>query len=156
MNTVLQSFGAACAVLAVTELAASLCSENGMVKFTRSLAALVLLLSAVSGLFSLDWDLSFSQEAAQSRTEELSAYVEGQTASAVRTDAEEYLRGLLAAADLQTEKILAETDIQDGGSIVLTKVSALFRYPTEAERAGALLENVLGESVKVEVGVDEG
>lgn len=150
----MEAFIAVCAVLAAVELAARLCSQNAMVDFVRGLAVLVLLVSAVSGLFSLEWDLTGPQTRTEQAQEELSAYVSDQLEAAARQDMAQWVEGLLASAQIKAEKIAVDTDITDDGSIVLTKVSALFAYHSEAERAGALLKNTLGEETEVEVQTD--
>lgn len=152
MNTVWESLFAVCAVLAATELAGCFCSKSAMVGFVRALVTLVVLLSAVSAFLSLDWDFSVPRDRAERSAEELTSYVDGQVERAAEEEMEKYLAGLLDAGGIQPEKMELSTDIREDGSIVLTKVSAVFTHASDAERAGALLRNVLGDETEVEVG----
>lgn len=154
MNAVVESMVAACVVLGSAELVEKLCSENAMVKFVRGLLALVLILSVVSGAASLDWDFSLSGSETAAAREELSSYLEDRIDAVFAEKEEEYLRGLLAVAGIEAEKIRLDTDIGEDGSIVLRKVSLLFVYESDAERARALLRNTLGEETEVEVQID--
>ena len=136
MKPVLQSVLTLCTVLIATELLRKFCPEDRMTRFVGSLAALCLLISAVE---------------TENRQEELTSYVEEQVEEAARQDAQTYVKGLLAAAGLEAKEILVLTDRNEDGSIVLTEVAAAFAYPSEEERAEALLRNVLGEQVRVTV-----
>lgn len=150
MAQVLESVAGICVVLAAAELISRLCSENAMVNFVRALAVLVMLLSVIAPLFSLDFDLELPMEKTRTAGEELTQYVEKQTEEAAREELEQYLTGLLAAAGIETEKIQVGTDIREDGSIVLTEVDGIFPYEADRERAQVLLKNVLGNDVKVE------
>ena len=154
MNTVLQNTAAVCVVLIAAEAVSRLCSENAMVHFVRGLAVLALLSSLVSSVFSSRWEISLPQTTAGSAGEELSSYVQEQTEWAVQAETARYLEGLFAAAGLRAEKIEAFTDISDDSGIVLTKVSAVFAYETDAQRGQALLCSVLGDEIAVEVRTD--
>lgn len=148
------SFLSVCAVLLSVELLGRLCPKNDMVRFTRSLAVLALLVSVVAGVFSLDWDFSGPARDPEQAGEELSGYVEESLRAAAEGEMESYLRGLLGAAGLEAEKIRLSTDIGEDGSIVLTKVTVLFSYRSDGERAQALLRNALGEEIQMEVQTD--
>lgn len=150
MAQVLESVAGICVVLAATELLSRLCSENAMVNFVRALAVLVMLLSVIAPLFSLDFELELPMGKARAAGEELTQYVEKQTEEAAREELEQYLTGLLAAAGIEAEKIQVGTDIREDGSIVLTEVDGIFPYEADRERAQVLLKNVLGNDVKVE------
>lgn len=154
MNTVLQNTAAVCMVLIAAEAVGRLCPENAMIHFVRGLAVLALLSSLVSSVFSSNWDISLPENAMENTRDELSSYVQEQTEWAVQAETERYLEGLLAAAGIQAEKIEAFTDISDESGIVLTKVSALFAFETDAQRGQVLLRNVLGDDITVEVKTD--
>ena len=77
-----------------------------------------------------------------------------QALQAAQEELTSYLERLLAAAGLEAEKIQAAADIGEDGSIVCTGVSAWFRYPSDGERAWALLRGVLGEEIRIEVMTD--
>ena len=62
---------------------------------------------------------------------------------------------LLAAAGLQAKEIRVKTDRNAQGSIVMTEVAVRFVYPSEAERARALLSGVLGDEVRITVETGE-
>ena len=81
----------------------------------------------------------------------MTSYVEEQYEQAAQQDWEEYIKGLLATAGLEAKEIRVLTDRNEEGSIVLTEVTAVFQYSTEEERARALLQNVLGEGIRVTV-----
>lgn len=154
MKSILQDMAAICIVLAVTELVGRLCSKNAMVNFVRALAVLVLLASAITPLFSMEWDLSQPMRKTEQAGEELSGFIQEQTAEAAEMEMVNYLRGLLAAAGLEAEKIEVITDIGEDNSIVLTKVSAAFVYENDSQRAWVLLKNTLGDDIEVEVQTD--
>lgn len=151
MNTVVESVLTVCVVLISTELLRKFCPENQMVSFVGGLIALSLLLSAVGALLSLDVDVSLSGTKVQTQQEELTSYVEEQYDQAVQQDAQEYVEGLLASVGIEAKEIHIFTDRNEDGSIVLTEVTAVFAYPSEKERAKVLLQNVLGEDVRVTV-----
>lgn len=151
MSRVLESVLTVCVVLIATELLRRFCPEDRMVRFVGSLVALGLLVSMVGAVLRLEVDLSLPAAQAQRQQEELSSYVEEQYQQAARQDGEDYIRGLLAAAGLQAKEIRVLTDRTSDGSIVLTEVAAAFTYPSEGERARALLRNVLGQQVRVVV-----
>ena len=73
---------------------------------------------------------------------------------AAEEEARRSLEGLLAVAGLEAEKIEIFTDINQDSSIVLTKISAVFLYESDAERAGALFRNTLGDEIEIEVKTD--
>lgn len=154
MKAVLQDLTMICMVLAATELAGRLCSKNAMVNFVRALAVLVLLVSAVTPLFSVEWDFSQPMRKTEQAGEELSGFIQEQTAEAAEVETERYLQGLLAVAGIEAEKIEVLTDIGEDNRIVLTKVSAAFAYESDAQRAWALLKNTLGDDIEVEVQTD--
>lgn len=154
MKPVLQDIAAICVVLVATELVGRLCSKNAMVNFVRALAVLVLLVSAVTPLFSVEWDFSQPMRKTEQAGEELSGFLQEQTAEAAETETENYLQGLLAAAGMKAEKIEVFTDIREDNSIVLTKVSAAFAYESDSQRAWTLLKNALGDDIEVEVQTD--
>lgn len=151
MNAVLKSVLTLCTVLIATELLRKFCPEDRMTRFVGSLVALSLLISAVGTVLSINVDFSLSGVETEDRQEELTSYVEEQVEQAVQEDAQEYVEGLLGAAGLEAKEILVSTDRNEEGSIVLTEVAAAFTYPSEVERAKTLLQNVLGEEVRVTV-----
>ena len=151
MNTVMESVLTVCVVLIATELLRKFCPENHMVRFVGSLVALSVLISTVGTLLSVDVDFSLAGEQTQNQQEELTSYVEEQYEQAAQQDWEEYIKGLLATAGLEAKEIRVLTDRNEEGSIVLTEVTAVFQYSTEEERARALLQNVLGEGIRVTV-----
>lgn len=151
MNTVMESVLTVCVVLISTELLRKFCTENHMVRFVGSLVALSVLISTVGTLLSVDVDFSLAGEQTQNQQEELTSYVEEQYEQAAQQDWEEYIKGLLATAGLEAKEIRVLTDRNEEGSIVLTEVTAVFQYSTEEERARALLQNVLGEGLRVTV-----
>lgn len=155
MNAFLQTIVALCAALLASELLQRLCPEDAAVRFAGGLAALFLLLSAAASLFSLDWDLELSAAPIQRQQDQLSSYVEERYEEAAQQDGESYVQGLLAAAGLQAKEIRVKTDRNAQGSIVMTEVAVRFVYPSEAERARALLSGVLGDEVRITVETGE-
>ena len=59
------------------------------------------------------------------------------------------LLGLLEAGGVTAEKIQVETDIGEEGGIECTGVELWFAYPSQEERALALLRGVLGEELSI-------
>ena len=154
MSGVLATVGALCVLLVAVEAAASLCGDSPMVGFVRGLVVTAALLSGLLSLVSSGWGLELSLAPAQDAGEELVSYVEDQALQAAQEELTSYLERLLAAAGLEAEKIQAAADIGEDGSIVCTGVSAWFRYPSDGERAWALLRGVLGEEIRIEVMTD--
>lgn len=154
MNTVLQNTAAVCVVLIAAEAVGRLCPEDAMVHFVRGLAVLALFSSLVFSVFSSDWEIPLPQNGLENAREELSDYVNEQTEWAVQAETVRYIEGLFGAAGLQAEKIEAFTDIREDSGIVLTKVSAVFTYETDAQRGQALLRSVLEDEIAVEVQTD--
>ena len=91
----------------------------------------------------------------QRQQDQLSSYVEERYEEAAQQDGESYVQGLLAAAGLQAKEIRVKTDRNAQGSIVMTEVAVRFVYPSEAERARALLSGVLGDEVRITVETGE-
>ena len=149
MNHVMETLLMVCTVLIAGELLQKLCPEDKMVRFVGNVVALGLLISAVGAALDLDLDFSLTQASVESQQDELNSYLEEEYQTAASRDGEDYVMGLLAAAGLQPEEIRVLTD--RNGSIVLTEAAAVFTYPSESERAKVLLENVLGEEVRVTV-----
>ena len=154
MNAVMESILTVCLVLIVTELLQKFCPEDQMTRFVGSLAVLAVTLSAVGSFVSLDVELPISQGETHRRQEELTSYVEEQMEGAAGEDLEAYVQGLLGTVGLQAKEIKVFTDRNEDGSIVLTEVAAVFQYPSQEEQARALLQNVLGEGVKVSVAAE--
>ena len=154
MSGVFATVGGLCALLVAVEAVAALCRDNAMAGFVRGLVVTAALLSGLSSLASGGWELDFTSPAAQDTGEELASFVKGEVEQAARRELEGYVENLLAAAGVEAEKIQAAADIGEDGSIVCTGVSAWFRYPSDGERAWALLRGVLGEEIRIEVMTD--
>ena len=155
MNTLKATVLTVCIFLVAAEIIARFCPKNENDQFYTGPD-----LSSSSDFcrqfpfFHLDihWNVAIDQ--AQEQQNELSGYVEEQMEDSAQRELEKSIRGLLATIDLKPEKIEIFTDITDESSIVLTKVSATFFYESDAQRADALLQNVLGEETEVEVKID--
>lgn len=154
MNTLKATVLTICIFLVAAEVVARFCPKNEMINFIRGLISVLLLISAVTSLFHLDIHWNVAMDQAQEQQNELSGYIEDQVEDSAQRELEKSIRGLLATIDLKPEKIEIFTDITDVSSIVLTKVSATFFYESDARRADALLQNVLGEETEVEVKTD--
>ena len=151
METMTQNAAVICGVMLAAELTARLCPKDKMLGFVKSLVVLTLLASGAAALLGAEWKLPPLPEAQQEGDSPLEHYVEDQMEQAAAEQWVAYLRGLLAAAGLEAKKILAEVDIGGESSIVLTKAGVRFRFESDAQRARALLENVLGPETAVEV-----
>lgn len=151
METMTQNAAAICGVILAAEAAARLCPKDKMLGFVKSLVILTLLASGAAALLGAEWDLTLPRAAPEEGGSQLEAYVENQMERAAAEQWEAYLRGLLAAGGLEAKKILAEVDIGGESSIVLTKAGVRFQYESDAQRARALLENVLGPETALEV-----
>lgn len=152
MREILEGFLPVCMALVVVEVLGRLCAEDSMLKFVRSLAVTVLLATSVLSLFSIDWEFSLDGE--ESENSQLEEYLWGLYSSAAEESAVKSLNGLLETAGLQAEKILIDTDIQEDSGIVLKKVTAVFAYRSDAQRAQVLLREALGKEIQVEVQTD--
>lgn len=144
-----------CGVILLAEVLTRLCEENAMLRFVRGLSTLLLLVSLVFSVFHADWSVTLSKKKTQALGGELTEYVSDQIDTAAREELTAYFKGLLAAAGLQAEKIEVLTSIREDRSIVLDKVGLLFRYESDCERARALLSNVLGDEIEVEVDAED-
>ena len=151
MKELLTGAVSVCGVILLIEVATRFGGENEMLLFLRGASVLLLLLSLGFSVVHADWDFSLPNAETAERGEELSEYVTEQIEQSAKEELTAYLKGLLAAAGLQAEKIEIETTILEDGSIVLDKVGLLFRYQSDRERAVPLLRNVLGDEVEVEV-----
>lgn len=154
MSGVFATVGGLCALLVAVEAVAALCRDNAMAGFVRGLVVTAALLSGLSSLVSGGWELDFTSPAAQGTGEELASFVKGEVEQAARRELEGYVENLLAAAGVEAEKIQVAADIGEDGSIVCTGVSVRVAYPSQGERALALLQGVLGQETEVEVIAD--
>ena len=145
---------AVCGGILILELATRLCDNEQLVRFVRSLAVLVLLLSTVTGFFSVDWRDTISVPSTDPVSEELTGYVQEATQDAVEQRAVQEIQGLLATVGLSPKKIQVRANIGVEGSIVLDRVYLEFPYETDVERARALLKGVFDGKTKVEVELD--
>lgn len=149
MSDVLEAAGAACLFLVGSELVTRLWGEDKTLAFARGLAVLVVLLGLVGALFNGEWDLELPQAQGEAAGQELRSFVEEETQAAVEEELERSLLGLLEAGGVTAEKIQVETDIGEEGGIECTGVELWFAYPSQEERALALLRGVLGEELSI-------
>ena len=145
-----------CGAVLLIEIATRIGGENEMLLFARGVSVLLLLLSLCFSAARADWDLSLPTAQTAAYGEELEDFVTEQIERTAKEELAAYLKGLLAAAGLQAEKIEVQTTILEDGSIVLDKVGLLFRFQSDRERAVPLLRNVLGNEVEVEVYAQDG
>lgn len=156
MKELLSGAFSVCGAILLIEIAARVGGENEMLLFARGVSVLLLLLSLCFSVARADWDLSLPKAQTAAYGEELEDFVAEQIDLAAKEELTAYLKGLLAAAGLQAEKIEIQTTILEDGSIVLDKVGLLFRWQSDRERAVPLLQNVLGDEVEVEVYAQDG
>ena len=156
MKELLTGALAVCGAVLLIEIATRIGGENEMLLFMRGVSVLLLLLSLCFSAARADWDLSLPTAQTAAYGEELEDFVTGQIERTAKEELTAYLKGLLAAAGLQAEKIEVQTTILEDGSIVLDKVGLLFRFQSDRERAVPLLRNVLGNEVEVEVYAQDG
>lgn len=154
MEAVLQGASTLCVALIATGALARLCPQEKMVGFVQGVIVLALLCSTASALFSVDWQLPQAQAQAQEAQGRLTEFINSQYAAATEEEAARAVRGLLGAAGLEPKKITVKADSLEGSGIVCTRVSVSFAYPSDRERAYALLRNVLGDDVEIEVTAD--
>ena len=145
MSDVLEAAGAACLFLVGSELVTRLWGEDKTLDFARGLAVLVVLLGLVGALFTGEWDLELPQAQGEAAGQELRSFVEEEAQAAVEEELGRSLLGLLEAGGVTAEKIQVETDIGEEGGIECTGVELWFAYPSQEERALALLESQLAE-----------
>ena len=156
MKELLTGALAVCGAVLLIEIATRIGGENEMLLFMRGVSVLLLLLSLCFSAARADWDLSLPTAQTAAYGEELEDFVTEQIERTAKEELAAYLKGLLAAAGLQAEKIEVQTTILEDGSIVLDKVGLLFRFQSDRERAVPLLQNMLGNEVEVEVYAQDG
>lgn len=153
MKEILESAGAFCIVVVSIELISRVCSEDGTLRFVRSLVITVLLASVLRGFFFADWKLDWGEK--EEGETGLSQYIWEEYGTAAEDSTVEFLSGLLESAGVRAEKIQVFTDIEEESGIVLTKVTANFAYDSDARRGLSVLQGALGHEVEVEVQTDE-
>lgn len=154
MAQVLEGASWLCTALIAIGAIGNLCPQDKMVRFVQSLIVLTLLASIASSLLTARWDFALPKAQARETGADLTAFLNSQYEQATEEEAEGAVRGLLGAAGLSPKKIHVSITSSADSGIVLAKVSAAFSYPAEAERAKALLGNVLGDGVILEVTAD--
>lgn len=154
MERLLEGVSTMCVVLIAAGTLARLCPQDKMVQFVQGLVVLSLLCAGVAALFSANWQLDLPEAQAQETQGQLEAFISSQYERATEEEAARSIKGLLGAAGLVPKKITVKIDSLEDPSIVLAKVSVSFAYPTDSERAWALLRNVLGDDVEIEVTAD--
>ena len=154
MAQVLEWASGLCTALIALGALGQVAPKDKMVQFVQSLMVLALLASGAASLLHARWDFDLPETPAQAEAGGLEAFLNSQYVSATEEEAVRSSEGLLAAAGQRAKKIdVLIYSLEDSG-IVLAKVGAAFAYPAEGERARALLQNVLGEDVVVEVTTD--
>lgn len=143
-----------CTALIALGALGQLVPQDRMVQFVQALIILTLLASGAASVLHARWDFELPDPGGQAAVGELESFLNSQYESATEEEAVRAIKGLLAAAGLEAKKIDVLIYSLDETGIVLAKVDAAFRYPAEGERARALLQNVLGEDVVVEVTAD--
>ncbi len=151
MEKLLEGASWLCTALVVMGALGQLAPKDKMVQFIEALAVLTLLTSAGAALLGARWDFDLPELRAQKTQGELTEFINTQYESATEAEAQKAIEGLLGAAGLSPKKITVRITSSEKTGIVLAKVSAAFDYPQEGERAYALLRNVLGEDVVIEV-----
>lgn len=154
MNSILENVVAICIILVVGEIVGKLCPKNNMVQFVKALVAVVLLASVAATLFSSDINFDIWENQAQENGDKLSAFIDDEYKLAAEEEAKRSLEGLFAVAGLEAEKIQIFTDIPEDSSIVLTKISVVLKYSSDAGRAMALLQNTIKDDIEIEVKVN--
>lgn len=152
MDGVKESVLTICVVLVVTEIIVRVCPKNSMIHFVRALIVVVLLISAILGLFG--GPLDFPAVQAMPENTELTEYVEQEYREAAETEINRSIISLLAVLEIKPKEIQVFTDINDSSGIVLTKVIVTVSFQEEAQRAKILLASSLGEETAVEVKTD--
>lgn len=151
MEKLLEGASWLCTALVVMGAVGELAPKDKMVQFVQALAVLTLLASGAASLLGARWDFDLPELQAQQSQGKLTEFLNRQYESATEEETVRAIRGLLGAAGLSPKKIDVRITSSEKTGIVLAKVSAAFDYPVEGERARALLRNVLGEDVVIEV-----
>lgn len=154
MAQVLEGASWLCTVLIVAGAVSRLAPQDKMVQFVQGLVVLALVASAGASLLHARWDFALPEAQAQAAQGELAQFLNSQYEQATEEQAVRAIEGLLGAAGLEAKKISVRITSSEDSGIVLAKVSAAFAYPVEGERARALLHNVLGDGVAIEVTTD--
>lgn len=154
MAQVLEGASWLCTVLVALGALGQLAPKDKMVQFVQALIVLTLLASGGASLVGARWDFELPEAKALKAQGELTAFINSQYESATEEETVRAIEGLLGSAGLKAKKIDVRITSSEDSGIVLAKVSAAFAYPAEGERAHALLRNVLGDDVVIEVTVD--
>ena len=153
MTEVIGQVSAACGMMLVLEMAGRLAPKQKLVGFVKALAALVLLGTVAARLFSLEWE-PLLPETTAAENGELTAFLSGKAEDAAARDEEQYLKGLLAAAEIPVKKISVKAAILNDGRIHYTSVWASCSFESDAARARVLLAQMLEPETTVEVALD--
>lgn len=154
MAQALQGASWLCTLLIAAGALGQLAPKDKLVQFVQALIVLTLLASGGAALSGARWDLELPETRTLQAQDRLAAFLNSQYESATEEETIRALEGLLGAAGLTAKKIDVRITSSEDSGIVLAKVSAAFAYPSEGERAYALLHNVLGDGVVIEVTID--
>lgn len=151
MNTVQETALTVCTVLIGTELVGRLVPKNSMMKFVRGLVFIVLLLSAGAAIGKVDFQLTSPGSMAAFDNSELSEYLSQSYEDNVKQQVHTYIKGLLETIEVVPEEIQIYTNRDSADTITVERIVVVTTYETDKLRSKALLDNVVGEEIKVEV-----
>jgi len=150
MNGIQETVMTICVLLIGTEILCKLIPENDMIKFVRGLVVLILLISSVSRISHAEFNLSL-YEGETEENAELSEYISETYQEAIQTETENYIKGLLAAAEVESEQVDVFLNMEGEGQLEIEKITVLVKYEVDKNRTVSVLKNVLGEDILTEV-----
>lgn len=150
MNGISQTVFTVCVVLVATELLCKLVAENHALKFVRGLVVVMLLLSALSSVGGMESE-SFSRQIQPPENSELTNYLEECYQETVTAETRTYLEKILNTIDIDPLSVEVVTAGSQEEGITVEEVLVTVAYTVDQSRAEAVLKNLLGEFVDLEV-----
>lgn len=151
MNAIKESVLTLCIVLIAVEVLSRFIPKNDMTNFVRALISLLLIVSAVATVWGQELNFDFATGEGNIGDTQLNTYIGDKYEQAAQADTQAYIEGLLETIQIKSEKIQVFTDINADSSILIEKISIDVQYEVDKERAEALLKNVIGDEIEVEV-----
>lgn len=151
MNAIKESVLTLCIVLIAVEVLSRFIPKNDMTNFVRALISLLLIVSAVATVWGQELNFDFATGEGSTGDTQLNTYIGDKYEQAAQADTQAYIGGLLETIQIKSEKIQVFTDINADSSILIEKISIDVQYEVDKERAEALLKNVIGDEIEVEV-----
>lgn len=151
MNTLSGIVFSVAVFLILTELLAGICPKNQILFFLRGLIVTAILVSGIASLMKMDVDFSQFDYNAQAQDGRLNIYIEEEMTNSIERDIAGYIDELLKTISVETKEIRIFTDKNENDSIRIEKIAIMLVYETDRERAEAVVRNVIGADVEIEM-----